>query len=110
MVQDEGAGPIVVVEDEGAGLIVVEEDEGAGLIVVVEDKGAGQSTMREDKEHQGEQRDDAKTKTVTNSGDSHQDGHKAGDKTDQHKAKEQENTKDTGGYKRPTEDQEKGNE
>ena len=52
MVQDEGAGLIVVVEDEGAGLDVMVEDEGVGLII-----------MMKEKEHQDGHRDGTKTMT-----------------------------------------------
>jgi hypothetical protein len=43
---------------------------------------------------------------VTDIGDSYQDRHKASNETDQNKPKEQESTKDTGGYKRPMAEQE----
>ena len=110
MAQGEAAGQGAMVQDVEAGLGDMVQDEGAGLIVVVEDEEAGLIAVREDEEHQDGHREGAKTKTVTDIGNSYQDGHKAGDKTHQDKPKEQESTKDTGGYKRPMAEQDKRNE
>ena len=84
-------------------------EEGQGQDARVKDEGAGRIVEREYEENQDGHRDGAKTKGVTDIGDSYQDRHKAGDKTNQDKPKEQESTENTEGYKRPMAEQEKRN-